>query len=72
MNSELEKNKSRVSATAGKLDALSPLRVISRGYALVEKNGRTVTKTADLQTGDFIRIKLSDGSFSANVKEIGD
>lgn len=72
VNSELEKNKSRVSATAGKLDALSPLRVISRGYALVEKNGRTVTKTADLQTGDFIRIKLSDGSFSANVKEIGD
>ena len=72
VTSELEKNKSRVSATAGKLDALSPLRVISRGYALVEKNGRTVTKTADLQTGDFIRIKLSDGSFSANVKEIGD
>ena len=72
VTSELEKNKSRVSATAGKLDALSPLRVISRGYALVEKNGRTVTKAADLQTGDFIRIKLSDGSFSANVKEIGD
>lgn len=72
VTSELEKNKSRVSATAGKLDALSPLRVISRGYALVEKNGRTVTKTADLQTGDFIRIKLSDGSFSANVKEIED
>ena len=72
VTSELEKNKSRVSATAGKLDALSPLRVISRGYALVEKNGRTVTKTADLQTGDFIRIKLSDGSFSANVEEIGD
>lgn len=72
VTSELEKNKSCVSAMAGKLDALSPLRVISRGYALVEKNGKPVTKTADLQKDDCVCIKLSDGSFSANVKEIGD
>lgn len=72
MNSELEKNKSCISAMAGKLDALSPLRVISRGYALVEKNGKPVTKTSDLQKEDCVCVKLSDGSFTANVKEIGD
>ncbi|MGN1315675.1 MAG: exodeoxyribonuclease VII large subunit [Acutalibacteraceae bacterium] len=72
VTSELDKNKSCVSAMAGKLDALSPLRVISRGYALVEKNGKPITKTADLQKDDCICVKLSDGSFSANVKEIGD
>lgn len=71
-NSVLENNRSRLFGTAGRLDALSPLKVISRGYALVEKDGRTITKTLDLQKGECISVRLSDGSFTANVKEIGD
>ncbi len=71
-NSVFDNNKSKISALAGKLDALSPLGVISRGYALVEKDGKPVTKIGNLKTADKVCVKLSDGTFSANVVEIGE
>ena len=68
-NSILDDNKSKISALAGKLDALSPLGVISRGYALVEKDDKPVTKVKDLQKDDIISIKLSDGKVKAIIGE---
>ena len=68
-NSILEDNKSKISALAGKLDALSPLSVISRGYALVEKDDKPVTKVKDLKKDDVISIKLSDGQVKARIGE---
>lgn len=66
-NSVLDSNESKISALAGKLDALSPLSVISRGYALVEKDNKPITKVKDLQKDDIISIKLSDGQIKANI-----
>ncbi len=66
-NLVLDGNKSKVSALAGKLDALSPLSVISRGYALVEKGDKPVTKVKDLKKDDIISIKLSDGQINATI-----
>ena len=60
-------NKSKISALAGKLDVLSPLGVISRGYALIEKDNKPVTKAKDLEKDDIISIKLSDGHVKANI-----
>ena len=68
-NSILDDNKSKISALAGKLDALSPLSVISRGYALVEKDDKPVTKVKDLKKDDVISIKLSDGQVEARIGE---
>ena len=68
-NSILEDNKSKISALAGKLDALSPLSVISRGYALVEKDEKPVTKVKDLKKDDVISIKLLDGQVKARIGE---
>ncbi len=66
-NSVLDSNKSKISSLAGKLDALSPLNVISRGYALVEKDNKPVTKVKDLKKDDVVSIKLSDGQVKANI-----
>ena len=66
-NSVMDINKSKISALAGKLDVLSPLNVISRGYALVEKNNKPVTKVAGLKTDDVISVKLSDGHILAKI-----
>ena len=68
-NTVLDKNKSKVSALAGKLDALSPLRVISRGYALVEKNDNPITTVKNLKKDDIISVKLSDGQVKAKICE---
>ncbi len=71
-NSVLENKKAKISALAGKLETLSPLGVISRGYALVEKEGKPVTKIGDLIIDDRVCIKLSDGEFNAKVIKFGE
>ena len=55
---------------AAKLDAQSPLKTLSRGYAVVNKNGQRIRKTDDVLAGDTVNIILSDGSFSAEVTEV--
>ena len=52
------------------LDALSPLRVLERGYAiaLAEKSGRAVRSVAEVVTGDRLRIRVFDGELSATVE----
>lgn len=72
VNNEVDLNKMKISALAGKLDALSPLNVISRGYSLVQKDEKPITSVKLLKTGDTISVKLSDGTLEANVTSIGE
>ena len=51
-----------------KLDALSPLKTLSRGYTVLEdKNGDVVTTSKDLKDGDVVKIILHDGTKNAEV-----
>lgn len=72
VNNQIDSNKLKLSALAGKLDVLSPLNVISRGYALVEKAEKPVTSVKALKVGENIIIKLSDGTVKADITEIGE
>lgn len=72
VNNAVDTNKLKISALAGKLDALSPLNVISRGYALVQKDEKPVTSVKYLQKGDSISVKLSDGTIKADISGIGE
>jgi exodeoxyribonuclease VII large subunit len=51
------------------LDALSPLKVMSRGYSLVydEQEQRLIKSMKDVQPGDSIKIKLTDGQLDCQV-----
>ena len=53
-----------------KLDALSPLKTLSRGYSIIEENGKTISSVKNLKIGDNIDIKLSDGNAKAEVMEV--
>ncbi len=54
---------------AGKLEALSPLRVLSRGFAAIStESGKVVMKSTDLRTGDRIRIAFADAERLARVE----
>ena len=55
---------------AASLDALSPLKVLSRGYAIASRGGGEVIRsTADAEIGEKIRIELRDGSLGCVVQE---
>lgn len=64
-----ESEKSRLSLLTGALDALSPLKVLSRGYAvLFDERGTVFRRAADAVPGKEIVVRLSDGSFCAQVQ----
>ncbi len=54
---------------AGRLDALSPLRVLARGYAIVtrEDGGAPVTDASALAAGDGVRLRLARGGARARI-----
>jgi exodeoxyribonuclease VII large subunit len=63
----------RLAAGAAKLEALSPLAVLARGYAVAYKQGtrRPLLASADARVGDRIRVRLHDGELGAVVREGG-
>ena len=50
-----------------KLDALSPLKTLTRGYSIVEKDEKIVKSIKDLNSGDKINLKLIDGVKDAEI-----
>ena len=55
----------------GKLNALSPLAVISRGYTITQKEDRSsVLSTKDIVTGDTMYTIVSDGTIQSIVNKI--
>ena len=54
----------------GKLEALSPLSVLSRGYAMVKSNGCVLTDVTGVTVGDMLDIRLSSGEITAKVEEL--
>jgi exodeoxyribonuclease VII large subunit len=66
----LQKRQRYVRLTA-MLDAMSPLKVLSRGYGMVrDQNGSVVKSCSSLEAGESIEVVLGDGSLSAQITEI--
>lgn len=59
----------KLAVLAGKLDAMSPLRVLSRGYAVVLKENTAVISAADVQSGDRLSVLVNDGTIQCLVEE---
>lgn len=61
----------RLGKAAARLDALSPLRVLARGYAVVRRldDGRVVHEASNVAAGDVIETLLSNGRLISEVKE---
>ena len=67
----LSNYKHRFISNAAKLDALSPLKVLYRGYAMVQTDdGNAVRSAKGIAVGDNVKVFLSDGSFKANVTDV--
>lgn len=70
VKSRLDRSRERLSISAGKTDALSPLSILSRGYAIAEIGGRVVKSTSDVNLDDSIQLILPDGEIGARVTDI--
>ena len=57
-------------AILAKLDALNPMKVMQRGYAIAYKNETAVTSVLDINKGDKLKIRLLDGAFNVTVDEM--
>ena len=66
----LSVQKQRYIQLVSKLDAMSPLKVLTRGYAMAEnEEGQLVNSIQKISPGDSINIRFSDGQISATVRE---
>ncbi len=68
-NGKLNEFKGLLSETAARLDALSPLKTLSRGFGAVTLKGNSVQSVNELQIGDDIKIRFADGEADCTVKE---
>lgn len=66
----IELHKQQLSLFSGKLDSLSPLKVLARGYSVVTgESGTAIKSAAQLLKGDKVTLRFSDGSMNAEILE---
>ncbi len=53
-----------------KLDSLSPLKTLGRGYSIIQKDNKVIKSKKELCDGDEVNIRLIDGSIIANIINI--
>ena len=63
--------KALIEKNAASLDALSPLAILSRGYAIATKGGSVIRKKADVQVGEGFELRVKDGTINAVRTEGG-
>jgi exodeoxyribonuclease VII large subunit len=66
----LARRRTELSVLIARLDALSPLAVLSRGYAIAlhADTGRALTASRDAQPGDVVRVRLMEGVLVTRVE----
>ena len=65
--------RARTGQLAAALDAMSPLKVLGRGYAIAQKeDGSIIAHTGDAAPGERFRLRVSDGEVSCRVEETDD
>ena len=70
-NQCINRNNQRYIALTAKLDAMSPLKVLSRGYAIAQTEENAVVRSvSQVQCGDQLHISFSDGTLSATVTDV--
>ena len=74
MAQKLEKGHNRLAEAGARLEALSPLKALQRGYSIVSKENEQIplSKVGDITAGDRLDVRLSDGTVQCQVDRIVD
>ena len=69
MDYRLQRSNAQLTAYGARLDALSPLKVLARGYAVArDDNGTILKRVAQLPAGKEFRLRVTDGEVDARVQ----
>lgn len=63
----MEMRRGEIAALCARFDALSPLRVIARGYAVASSGGKVLTSPSQVEAGDTIDLRLAGGELKCEV-----
>jgi exodeoxyribonuclease VII large subunit len=67
----IDRERRNLSSAAGKMEALNPLSVISRGYAMVnDESQNSIASVMNVHEGKRVIVRLRDGAFTATVDKI--
>ena len=70
-NQNIHRSKQRYIALTAKLDAMSPLKVLTRGYAMTQdEKGNLVRSVGQVAVGEKLTVSLADGTIHATIAEI--
>ena len=65
------KEREKFTRLVAALDAMSPLKVLSRGYSIASgENGKIIKKTTDVIVGEKIKLRVEDGSIDCTVDAV--
>lgn len=67
LKQQMASKETKFAAAISKLDVLSPIKTMLRGYSVVQKNGKAINSAKNLLKGDKISIMLSDGKKDCTV-----
>ena len=71
INNKLSSYGNSIANYAARLEAINPLKVLMRGYGIIEDdNSIPIKSSSKVEIGDNIRVKLHDGELSCTVNEI--
>ncbi|AKP03672.1 exodeoxyribonuclease VII large subunit [Companilactobacillus pabuli] len=73
INKILNKNRNVFNSQVATLDSLSPLKTLSRGFAIpMNQKGRVLTKASDYQVDQTVNLRVKDGNVKLITKEISE
>lgn len=67
LDAAILQSRNTLQGAAARLESLSPLGVLSRGYAVATVNGKTVQSVNGVSVGDLLNVRFSDGCVNATV-----
>jgi exodeoxyribonuclease VII large subunit len=73
MEKQLEEARTQLGLAAASLDALSPLAVLQRGYAIAQdEDGKLLRDAKSVSVGDSVKVRLAKGTLATRVEGIED
>lgn len=70
VRSGLTDKSKELSTLCAKLDAMSPLKILARGYSVASKQGKIISDISSVEKGDTINVKVSGGDIECEVTNV--